>query len=174
MNDLQNPITNIKSSDDFIAHALALEEETYKSYRDLAETLAAHHNSVAASRFFVTAKQIKHDCKELKQLFEERALTEPPPWEYGWASNNDLHTRLHEAHYLMNEQEAIELIIGVQRSELNFYHDVVIQRKLDSLTPYAERVIEQGNKRIHEWNSQLAELGETKKCLDLDPPNIPE
>jgi len=174
MSDLQNPITNIKSADDFVAHALALEEETYKSYRDLAETLEAHHNSVAASRFLLTAKQIKHDSKELKDLFEERALKAPPPWECGWASHDGLHSRLHEAHYLMNEQEAIELIIGVQRSELDFYQQVIIQQKLDSLIPYAEQIIKQGNKRIEEWNSQLTELEKTEKYLDFDPPNIPE
>jgi len=174
MSDVQNPIENIKSADDFIAHALALEMETYQSYQDLAGTLEAHNNGLSASLFLTTSKQIKSDSKALQEQFDERGLKTPPPWECGWASHDGLHSHLLEAHYLMSEHETIELIIQIQRCKLDFYQQVITQQNLDSLIPYAEQLIELGEKRVQEWNSQLEGVEKIKNIPDFDPPNMPE
>ena len=167
---------NISSEAEFLAHMLALKNESEERLQTLADCLYAHNNSRAAEVF----QQLANDLAESIRLLEDKAagieLPNIPPWEYQWhCSNNPEALCMDHAHYLMSMRQALELALFNEQRGLAFLqriHDEVADESIRALSSDQIDIEQRFAERLREWMLGLPE--DEAMCDDLDPPHMPE
>ncbi len=160
----------------FLAHSLALESEARERYLELAESLAAHHNSDAAAFFQRMACEAGQHLEEVAELAGDHVLPQLQPWEYAWPGPEAPESASYEAlHYRMSLGEAMHLALHKEQDAAAYYRQVAT----DSLCPETRRVAagfaaeeEQHAAALQTMIAQLDESAEHHR-LDEDDPQLP-
>ena len=69
---------------EFLAHALAIEDEAAARYHELAALMLTHNNQVVADVFAKLAGYEAQHAAKIRELAEEVQLPPIAPWEYRW------------------------------------------------------------------------------------------
>ena len=166
-----------RTLDDFMAQALAMENEAVARYTDFADAMDVHNNREVAAMFRTMAR---YEAKHARQIMEQMGWTEPPappPGGYGWpvleapeAAPSD------EVHYLMQPWHALQLALAAeQRAEAFFGElaraatdDAVRAAALELQAEEAEHV-----QLVRDWMAKVPEP-DHDWATDPDPPRLTE
>lgn len=101
-----------------------IEESIY--YCDtFAHTLQAHHNEAAATIFATLTPYFKSEQEIVLSKLPEQELPAIPPWEIPHQDYEHPANSLMQAHYLMTEHEAWQIVTDMIQVHHCFYRDLV-------------------------------------------------
>ncbi len=167
----------ITTLEEFLAHALMLEQESLEHYEQLADSMAAHHNHEVAELFRELSHQSARHLAEVEKLCHGRKLPRLAPWEYHWqCPGAPAHDCMAQAHYLMQSREALILAIHNEQHAAEFYRQVSDQVQAPHLRRLARQFADQERAHCDMLRLKLSQATEPDpRCLlDTDPPNLPE
>ncbi len=171
---MSDAITPILDERAFVAQALALEEEREHAFADLAESLEAHHNPLAAALLREIVCAIDADQVALQQAASVQVEPHPAPWECLWSAQSALHAQLYQAHYQMSPAEVVMLAIHAHELALEFSAAVAEKHPEANEWPAFRLYGERHGMRLEEMQRRLAVEEHSPAHPDLDPPNMPE
>jgi rubrerythrin len=107
---------------EFLAHALAIEEEAAERYRELAAMMLAHHNNAVAEVFSKLAGYEAQHAAKIRESAQEVQLPPIAPWEYRWEGFESPESTPHDQmHYLITPFHALELALINERLAHEFF-----------------------------------------------------
>jgi len=168
---------NINSSEEFLAHSLALKCETEDRLQELADCLEEHNNLNVAHIFRELQKLAEDSVNEIEQLAEGMELPSIPIWEFQWhCSNSPESACIDNAHYQMNTRQALELAKFNSRRTHRFFMLALDEIPIDEIQQSAQLLLGYEEKFTSRIEQLLRDIGDEDQpmCTDLDPPNTPE
>lgn len=170
----QEPVI-IKSVEEFLVHALELEEASCEHYEELADAMEVHNNLAVAELFRKLANYSHLHAEEVRKRAAHRQLPRITPWDFKWRSPTAPEAFCaDQAHYLMSTSQALEVALFNEIRGRDFYQAVADNSPDESVRTLAREMVEEENwhvEMLREWQNNLQ--AETP-LEDLDPPNIPE
>ena len=167
---------SIADEAEFLAHVIALKNESEERLQVMADCLSEHNNPNAAGVFTELAQFIAGTIGQLEDKAREHHLPEIPPWEYQWHCATDPEAIcMDHAHYLMSVREALELALFNEKRSMEFFQRIeqdVTHPEVVELAREQLMIEKEFADLIQQRLMGLAE--EDLVCEDLDPPNIPE
>lgn len=166
----------IRSTDELLAHALAIESGAAQGYADLADQLEVHNNQRVAALFRRMADIEQRHLAQLRALIGERALPHLAPWEYRWSSAEPPEAPDESAvYYLMSEREALELALTHERRAARFYTELAGGARREDVRALARsfQTEEQEHVRLIEQWLQRTDAAAAPED-DPDPPGEAE
>ena len=107
---------------EFLAHSVELESEARERYLELAESMAAHHNSEVSAFFARMAEESRLHLAEVAEIAAEHQLPELKAWEFQWPDEESPEAASYEAvHYRMSLRDAMLLALDNERAAQKFY-----------------------------------------------------
>jgi len=122
-----------------------IEESAYHT-ETFAHVLEAHHNSEAAKVFFLASEQFNTELAILSEDVENTKMPNIPPWDIAYPEYIHPSSLLVDAHYLMTEDEAWEVVQSMIKVHQDFYRflakestDANVIRLTKLLAAYCEK-----------------------------------
>lgn len=107
---------------EFLAHAIALEQESADRFDELADALEVHHNGDVVELFRKMAHYSRLHLAEAKDAAKGMALPHYAPWEYHWPDAESPETiEVDEVHYKMTPHHALVAALGSEQRGHAFY-----------------------------------------------------
>ncbi len=140
---------DIRSSEELLAYALAMEIEAVDRFTDLADQMEIHNNQEVADLFRKLAEIEGKHVENVNQASQGKQLPTLLAWEFDWASGESPEGgSLEDAHYLMQPWHAIELAMQGERHAVAFFRHVadtssdkpVVQMALELVAEEEEHV----------------------------------
>jgi|GEM_PF-1044508 len=167
---------SIHSEAEFLAHVIALKNESEERLQTMADCLYVHNNPKAADVFQELATYIAQTVQQLESQASGLELPNIPPWEYQWhCSNNPDSLCMDHAHYMMSMRQALALALFNEQRSLAFFrriHDEVEYAPVRALALEQIAVEERFAELVQARMLNLPE--DDRLCDDLDPPHMPE
>lgn len=176
MNDhVSHPIDSVA---EFLVHALELEHESAERYRQLAGTMAVHHNLEVARLFRRLADMSDAHASEVTARAEGMLLPEIAPWDFKWTCPGSPETDCDdtEVSYLMTSLQALELALLNEIRGHDFYAQVAGLSPTPRVRALASEMAAEESDHVEllrEWLTRERQ-NTTSSLDDLDPPNMPE
>ena len=160
----------------FLAHALALEEEAMLRYRELADSMAAHHNPAVADFFAQMSEESAKHLEEVRELAGERELPALAAWEFDWPGEAPESASYEALHYRMDLRGAVELALANERSAEGFYRLAAEQAADDDTARLARSFAAEEAEHARLLSERLDALPPTPlhQREDDDPAHTPE
>jgi rubrerythrin len=160
----------IHSLAEFLAHALAIEQEAAARYRELGDQMAVHNNPAAAELFYWLARIEADHAKQVTGRTEGVALPVIDPWDYIWTGFESPESAAHEdAHYLMTPFQALEIAHANEQRAAQFFErvaqttrDEAVRRLAQEMAAderqhvaYVERAMANHARPAEDWDEDL-------------------
>jgi rubrerythrin len=173
MND--ESIEPIASIEEFLVHALELEEASYDHYDELADSMEIHNNLQVAELFRKLAGYSRQHAKEVFERTHGLDLPKMKPWDFKWRCPSSPESFcMEEANYLMTVNQAMEIALYNEIRGREFYQQIAEQSPNEAVRKMAAEMAEEEGwhvSMLKEWQSNLQDV---QPIEDLDPPNMPE
>lgn len=164
----------IQSTEEFMAHAYAIEAEAEERYRDLATLMEAHNNTEVAALFKKLAEYEGAHAREVESRAAQMSLPALAPWEFKWsqAEAPELIDTL-ALHYLMSPQKALSLALDAEREAFDFFNDIAASASEPELSEVASKFAAEEQEHIRMIEEMIERLGpgEAHWDEDLDNPS---
>ncbi|MCU0898018.1 MAG: ferritin family protein [Burkholderiales bacterium] len=166
-------IDSVRSVDELMAYAYALEIEASERYADFAEVMEAHNNREVAELFRKLAR-IEH--KHGEQILEEMGWTsppKPPSTGYRWESPEGPETgEVTDLHYLMQPYHALQIALHNEKRAQKFFAGLVKKASTASVRKAAAEFMEEEAEHVHLVEEWLARTPKPAAdwAHDPDPP----
>jgi rubrerythrin len=170
--ELDEPINTIE---EFLVHALELEEASSDHYDELADSMEIHHNLQVAELFRKLAGFSRQHAKEVLERAQGLDLPQLTPWDFKWRCPASPEAFcMEEANYLMTVNQAMEIALYNEIRGREFYLQIAEQSPSEAVRKLAAEMAEEEGWHVamlKEWQSNLQD---EQPVEDLDPPNMPE
>lgn len=165
-----------ESEAEFLAHVIALKNESEDRLQTMADCLSVHNNPHAAEVFQTLAEFLAQTVQQLEANAAGMQLPNIPPWEYLWHCSDDPESLcMDQAHYMMSVKQSLELALFNEQRSLVFFKRVLDDVEHPQIQQLARQQIDLEYEFADFIQQQMALLGEDDYiCDDLDPPNMPE
>lgn len=165
----------IDTLEEFLVHALELEEASQEHYEELADSMEVHNNLAVAELFRKLANYSRLHAKEVHDKAADLELPQIPPWDFKWKCPTAPEAFcMEDANYLMTTSQALEVALFNEVLGRDFYQEVADNTPSEAVRKLAQEMVEEENwhvEMLREWQQGI----ETQHPQeDLDPPNIPE
>jgi 2-oxoglutarate ferredoxin oxidoreductase subunit beta len=147
--------TGMNDKGEFLAHALALENEAAERYDELADSMDQHNNAEVAELF---RKLAEYSRKHAAEVFERVGNIKVPhlaPWEYQWPGSESPETgSIGSSHYLMTAYHALTLALHNETRGHDYYANVAAKSKNAEVRALADEMAEEEAEHIStlmEW-----------------------
>lgn len=159
----------IRSTEELMAHAFAIEAEAEERYRDLAVVMEVHNNTEVAALFEKLADYEGAHAREIESRAANMSLPELAPWQFKWsrAEAPELIDTL-ALHYRMSPQEALSLALDAERQAFNFFRDVAACASETRLAEVAGIFAAEEEEHIRMIEEMIQRLGPDEGSLDDD------
>jgi len=115
----------METVEEFLAHAVALEEDSAVRFDDMADSLEVHQNHEVTDLFRRMAHFSRLHLAEAQKMADGMDLPRFKPWEYKWPDREAPETPDMDAtHYLMTPHHALMLALDSERRGHDFYADL--------------------------------------------------
>lgn len=167
----------IRTVEDLLAYALAMETEAAERYEELADQMEVHHNQEVAQLFRKMAAIEGRHSDHMQELARGMELPEIAPWDYQWpGAESPEAIDPQDLHYRIPPARAIALALRHERRAAAFYRQLAQDAQRDDVRRTAEEfaVEEEEHVRwLEQWLTRYppAEPGWEE---DPDPPNQPD
>jgi len=165
----------IETVEEFLVHALELEEASQEQYEELADSMQVHNNLEVAELFRRLAGYSHLHAEEVRELAGGQQLPELAPWDFKWRCPGAPESIcMEEAHYLMTKSRALEVARFNEVRGRDFYLQVAAGTSSPEVRKLALEMAEEEGWHVQMLEEWRAELEEEQPLEDLDPPNTPE
>ncbi|CCG09181.1 ferritin-like domain-containing protein [Pararhodospirillum photometricum] len=107
---------------EFLAHAIALEEESGHRFDALADSLEVHHNCEVTELFRKMAHFSRLHLREVRRRAQGVDVPALKPWEFRWPDPEAPETvATEDTHYRLSAPEALTLALDSERRGEAFY-----------------------------------------------------
>ncbi len=163
----------IGSTDELLAHAMAIEMEAAERYEELADQMEMHNNPEVAELFSKLAEIEGKHIQQVRDLGGDDELSLKTRWKYGWAEPGVSEAPDYEdVHYLMQPYHAVSLALRAERRAVSFFVEVGEQSEDEEVVAMAARLAQDERNHVtllEEWLNILPEPDEDW-ADDPDPP----
>jgi rubrerythrin len=112
----------LETVEEFIAHAIALEEDSAVRFDDMADALDVHQNHEVTDLFRKMAHYSRLHLAEARKLGEGMTLPDLKPWEFKWPNAEPPETPDQDAtHYLMTPHHALVMARDSEKRAQVYY-----------------------------------------------------
>jgi len=133
----------METVEEFLAHAVALEEDSAVRFDEMADALDVHQNHEVTELFRRMAHFSRLHLAEAQKMAEGMTLPRFKAWEYKWPDAEPPETADMDAtHYLMTPHHALMLALESEKRGQAFYADLAAGN---------------GNARIRELAAEFAD-----------------
>jgi rubrerythrin len=116
---------SIRSLEEFLAHALAIEREAAARYREFADQMLIHNNRAVAELFEGLAQMESEHHARLQERAREHIPAPVRPWGYSWIDPESPEAApLDAVHYLLSPHHALRLALANERRACTFFESV--------------------------------------------------
>jgi len=165
--------TDPQTLEDFMAQALAMENEAVERYTELADAMEQHNNHEVATLFRTMAG---HEAKHGRRIMAEMGWREVPPaalQPVAWPTHAAPETLpFEDVHYLMQPWHALQLALAAERQAEAFFATLA---RLAISEPVRKAALEMRAEEAHHVELIQAWIDKTPKpdpdwANDPDPP----
>jgi rubrerythrin len=165
----------IDSVEEFLVHAMELEEASSEHYEELADAMEVHNNLRVAELFRKLSNYSRLHAEEVHEKAADRVLPKITPWDFKWKCPSSPESFcMEDADYMMTTNQAMEIALFNEIRGRDFYQVVADNTPDEEVKKLALGMVEEENwhvEMLREWQSNMEEQHPQE---DLDPPNIPE
>ncbi len=164
----------IATEAEFLAHALALEQESVDRYEELADAMETHNNREVCDLFRKMADFGRKHAAEVERLAAGTALPRLEPWEFKWADDEGPETGEYaDIDYMMTPVQALRFALANEKRSRDFYALVAAYSPDRTVRKLASEFAEEEAEHVTLLERWIARHGaDTAMQDDLDPPNI--
>ena len=156
---------------EFLAHAIALEQEAAERFDELADTLETHNNAEGVVELFrKMAHYSRLHLAEARERAGDIALPNLAPWDFKWPGDESPETPDHrEAHYRMTAWHALSLTLASERQAHAFYGALANHAADAEVRALAAEFTEEEAEHVEILEDWLARTPEPAEDWDHDP-----
>ncbi|MEJ2610745.1 MAG: ferritin family protein [Candidatus Thiodiazotropha sp.] len=173
MNDSLTDV--IDTIEEFLVHALELEEASSDHYDELADSMEIHNNLQVAELFRKLAGYSRQHANEVLERTKGLNLPKLTPWDFKWRCPSSPESFcMEEANYMMTVTQAMEVALYNEIRGKDFYQQIAQNSPSKEVQKLAAEMVEEEGwhvEMLKEWQSKLQD---EPPIEDLDPPNMPE
>lgn len=173
MNDEKR--VDIDTLEEFLVHALELEEASVEHYEQLADSMEVHNNIEVAELFRKLAGYSQLHAQEVHEKAKQYNLPQLTPWDFKWRCPTAPESFCcDDVHHMMTTSQAIQVALFNETRGREFYQMVADHTHNEEVRKAAQEMAEEEawhERMLSEWH---AELDEADPLEDFDPPNMPE
>ncbi|MGB0697115.1 MAG: ferritin-like domain-containing protein [Rhodospirillaceae bacterium] len=165
----------MKSVEVFLAHAVALEQESADRFDELADTLEVHHNGEVTELFRKMAHFSRLHLAEAKSMVGPGGLPHIKPWEFQWPGEEAPETvDIEGTHYKMTPWHALTLALESEKTGYDFYASVAESTDDVEIEKLAKEFAEEEAEHVAMLETMIAKFPEPKEGWDedMDPPAV--
>lgn len=118
-----------------------IEESAYHT-ETFAHVLEVHHNSKAAKVFLLASEQFKAELAMIKEDVGNVEMPTIPPWEIPYPEYIHPSSLLVDAHYLMTEVEASNIVESMVKIHQEFYSFLRKENTADNVIDLVVKLVE--------------------------------
>jgi rubrerythrin len=171
----KNDDKRIETVEEFLVHAMELEEASYEHYDELADSMEVHNNLQVAELFRKLANYSRLHAEQVHQRAANLTLPQITPWDFKWKTPNSPEAFcMEEADYMMNSAKAMEIALFNEVRGRDFYQYVADSTSSEAVKKLALQMVEEENWHVEMLREWQASMQDEFPQEDLDPPNIPE
>jgi rubrerythrin len=159
--------------EEFIAHAIALEEDSAVRFDDMADALDVHQNHEVTVLFRKMAHFSRLHLAEAQKLAEGLTLPHIKPWEYKWPDNEPPETpELDATHYLMTPHHALLMALDSEKRGHAYYAGLADSHENDRIRTLAREFADEEAEHVALLEAMLAKYPAPAPDWDedMDPP----
>ncbi|MBB4264535.1 ferritin-like domain-containing protein [Roseospira visakhapatnamensis] len=163
----------METVEEFLAHAVALEEDSAVRFDDMADALEVHQNDEVTGLFRRMAHFSRLHLAEAQKMAEGLDLPHFKPWEYKWPDAEAPETpEMDATHYLMTPHHALTLALDSEKRGHAFYADLAANNGNDRIRELAMEFAEEEAEHVALLETMLAKypLPPGDWDEDMDPP----
>jgi rubrerythrin len=171
----ENDAVIIDTLEEFLVHAMELEEASQEHYEELADSMEVHNNLEVAELFRKLANYSRLHAEEVHKRAIGRVLPEITPWDFKWKCPSAPEAFcMEDADYLMTTSQALEIALFNEIRGRDFYQEVADSTPDDGVRKMALEMVEEENWHVEMLRNWQDGINVQQPQEDLDPPNIPE
>ena len=166
----------VRSVEELLAHANALEVEAEERYSALADQMEAHNNAEVAKLF---RKMAEIEGKHIQRVGELSKGFEVPhiaPWDLQWEGEAPEAIDSSDVHYLMKPYHALQLALRHEKRAADFFAELVDTVENEEVRSMAKQLAEEEYEHvrlIEAWLNKVPKPDDNWS-EDPDPPNTQE
>ncbi|MCF8500715.1 MAG: ferritin family protein [Rhodospirillum sp.] len=165
----------MKTVGEFLAHAIALEEESAVRFDELADALEVHHNNDVTELFRKMAHYSRLHLAEAKEMTLGVDVPHIKPWDFEWPDEEAPETpEMEGTHYMMPPYHALALALESERRGQSFYQGLADNHENDKLREMAKEFAEEEGEHVKLLSEMITRYPPPKEGWDedMDPPNV--
>jgi rubrerythrin len=168
----------INSVEEFLAHALTLENEAADGYQEIGDSMAVHNNPEVAELFYKFAKYGRMHAEEVASLAVGLELPHLAPWDFAWEDGESPEVpAAGSVHYMMTPTQALKLALRAEQQAHDFYAAVARSSQVAKIREMASEFATEEAEHVRlltEWIKKYPTSEKTNWDFDPDPPGMPE
>lgn len=157
----------------FLAHAIALEEESAQRFDELADALEVHHNGEVVELFRKMAHYSRLHLADARKRAEGLDVPHLAPWEFKWPDSESPETvEVFDAHYKMTPYHALSVALASEKRGQAFYADIAETAEDDGVKVLAKEFADEEAEHVALLEGWLARTPppDDHWAEDMDPP----
>ena len=165
------------SIEDFLAHAVTMEDDAADRYDELADAMEVHHNEDVAELFRKLGDAGRKHAASMRTRAQGKDLPRIQPWDFKWPGGEAPEMPSHDdVHYLMTPFHGLQIARGVEVAAHAFYQGVADGASDTEVRLLAKECAEEEAVHVDlldRWMVRYPEPGPDWDD-DPDPPIMPE
>ena len=165
--------TAIRTWEELLAHAHALESEAVERYEELAGQMEVHNNPELAELFHEMAAIERKHVDQVESLAVDSRLPRLAPWDYRWQTPEAPETvPVGQSHYRLPPYQALSLMIACEERAQAFFEGVASDHPDPGVRATAIQMAaeeQQHAELLRQWQTRYPEP-EPDWQVDLDEP----
>lgn len=163
-------IHGIKTVEDFLAHAVALESEVAERYEEIANSMDVHNNTEVAELFHKLARASQKHAAEMRARSEGKLLPKLAPWDFNWGDTDAPETLpMGETHYLMTPYHALSLARRAEIQAQDYYMSVAEGTSNGEVRSLAQEFAYEEAEHVDLVNNLISRYPKPDDGWDFDP-----
>ncbi|GAB4360131.1 MAG: ferritin family protein [Gammaproteobacteria bacterium] len=167
---------DIRSVEELLAHANALETEAEQRYSMLADQMEAHNNVDVALLFRKMAEIEGKHIQRVDELSQDFEVPHIAPWDLQWEGEAPEAIDSSDVHYLMTPYHALQLALRHEKRAADFFAELVETVDNEAVRKMARQLADEEFEHVRlleEWLKKVPQPDEDWS-EDPDPPSTQE
>ena len=157
---------------DFLAHAIAMEQEAAERYLELADMMEAHRNDAVASVFRSMARFSQMHCDSIKLRAASVELPKPKSWEFRWRSPPEVGGE-EGFDYMIEPYNALRYARGNELRAMEYYRAVAAQSADAEVRRLAAEFANEESEHLAALDKWVALTPRPSTTWEDDPDTLP-
>ena len=170
-------MTAITSKSEFLAYALAIEEEAAERYAVFADQMETTNNPEVAELFREMERLEGLHAEEIEKMIGSSGVDHMHPWELDWGDGDAPEAvDFSDTHYLMTPHQALTLVLKAEKRAVKFFSTVAGGEADEEVRRMAAEFAEEEKehvKWVKKWRKKYPPPADDW-AEDMDPPNALE